>query len=179
MNLHSVLTNLTDYVDMGVAYYLKKDARDYGTLNDEMNRLTDWFYSKDIVRWLDNMDDDVKDFVTENYSLTDLLDGYDYSDVMEYVGDNMDIRDVIGYYDNDDVLEEFDIDDIRNYLLYHYNVDDILEGFDSSKVRAWLRKDEDDDPYEILRNMDISELREYLSENRDIDDFVRTEWRCY
>lgn len=178
MKLESVLSNLTDYVEMGVAFYNKKDSRDYGTLNDEMNRLTDWFYTRDIVRWLDNNDSDVKDYVTEIYSLEDLIDGYDSSYILEYVSDNLSLRDLVGCFDTSDILEEYDISDIKDYLLSCYSYDDILEGFDSNRVKRWLNSD-DETLDEILKNIDLSDLREYISDNYCIDDFIDIDWRSY
>lgn len=178
MKLESVLTNLTDYVNMGVAYYLKKDSRDCGTLNEEMNRLTDWFYIKDVIKWLDNYDTDVKDFVTENYSLEDLIDGYSTYDILDYVSDNISTRDLLDYYDRSDILEEYDLSDIKDYLFNCYSYDDILEGFDSSIVKNWLGND-DETIDEILKNIDLSDLREYIADNYCIDDFIDIEWKGY
>lgn len=112
--LNLVLSNLTDYVDMGINYLKNKDLTS-GDLDEEMERMTDSFGANDIICWLDNRDSDVIDYVKYHYSMSDL---YDEDDLSDYVSDN---------YSSDDLLEMVDRSDIRNYVRDNWDVEDLVE----------------------------------------------------
>lgn len=114
--LNLVLSNLTDYVDMGIKYFTKKVGY-LSTLEKELDRLTDIWPASEIVASLnDNYDSIVHDYVTENYDIEQLLDGYDTSDIL----DSLD-------FDSDDLLDRLDRSDIRDYVRNNWDVEDLVE----------------------------------------------------
>ena len=118
--LNLVLSNLTDYVDMGINYLKNKDLwmtspQTSGSLDEEMVRMTDLFFTNDIIYWLDNRDSDVVDYVKDHYSMSDL---YDDDDLADYVSDN---------YSSEDLLDMVDRSDVRDYIRSNWDVEDIVE----------------------------------------------------
>lgn len=118
--LDLVLSNLTDYVDMGINYLKNKDLwmtspQISGDLDGEMERMTDLFGANDIIYWLDNRDSDVIEYVQNRYSMSDL---YDEDDLADYVSDN---------YSSEDLLDMVDRDDVRDYIRSNWDVEDIVE----------------------------------------------------
>lgn len=118
--LDLVLSNLTDYVDMGINYLKNKDLwmtspQISGDLDGEMERMTDLFGANDIIYWLDNRDSDVTDYVKDHYSMSDL---YDEDDLADYVSDN---------YTSEDLLDMVDRSDVRDYIRSNWDVEDIVE----------------------------------------------------
>lgn len=123
--LNLVLSNLTDYVDLGVRTFKKQKLSDI----------------------LMSMDRDEAFFTIENiFEARDFLEDFDITDIVGYLTDVYSTRDVLDELDEDDIaswcesndfgekiLGEMSKDDIRDYVRNNYDPDDFVE----MEWRSW------------------------------------------
>lgn len=112
MTLEFVLSNLTDYVDLGVSRLNKKEYN--------LRELVLNYYMKygldDILCDLDL--EDVCSYLDAAYSTSDILGYLDSEGIADYYARN---------FDADELLDKIDRSDLREYLRNNYDCDDFVE----------------------------------------------------
>ena len=174
MTLERTLTELETLVEYGCGYLLSRNIKNIHPLDilpqmhqsdiltytigsfsfdeilDEMNTIDDeeingWIRCNRNIGEIGFDDEDIKDYVAENWDVDDVFDDYDIKD---YITDNFDIEDVYG--------NEY-LEDRVDYLVGDMSLSEILDSKDMS----------DEDVLDCLPN---SSITDYVAERFDVDD---------
>lgn len=111
MTLETVLSNLTDYVDLGIARFtpVKKGY--------DNNMVWEEYITYGVDRMMDNFDfDDIMTYINYKYSVSDVMDHLDESDVSDWCA-----RNDFG----DSILESMSTSEIRDFLRDNLDPEDV------------------------------------------------------
>lgn len=208
MTLERTLTELETLVEYGCGYLLSRNIKNihpldilpqmhqsdiltytignfsYDEILDEMNEcdvndeICTWIRSNLHFGEIGFNDEDIKDYVAENWDVDDVFDDYDIKDC---VRDNFDIEDVYG--DDEiadrvhDVVDDMSLNEFLD--MKDMNNADVLDCLPNSSITDYVaeRFNVDDvyDADEILNNMDTESITDYVSRKIAIEDMVK--WR--
>ena len=193
MTLERTLTELETLVEYGCGYLLSRNIKNIHPLDilpqmhqsdiltytignfsfdeilDEMNECDDY---DEICTWIrSNLhfgeigfnDEDIKDYVAENWDVDDVFDEDDICDYvkndlgLDYFLDDVSLGEFMESKDmsDADVLDCLPNSSITDYVAERFNVDDVY------------------DADEILNNMDVASITDYISRKISIEDMVK------
>lgn len=113
MTLDFVLSNLTDYVDLGVS---RLNSKEYNLRELVLDHYMKGYGLDDILCDLDL--EDVCSYLDAAYSTSDILGNLDSKGIADYYAHNFDV---------DELLDKIDRSDLREYLRNNYDWDDFVE----------------------------------------------------
>lgn len=182
MTLERTLTELETLVEYGCGYLLSRNIKNIHPLGilpqmhqsdiltytignfsfdeilDEMNTIDDeeingWIRCNRNIGEIGFDDEDIKDYVAENWDVDDVFDDYDIKD---YITDNFDV---------DDVYDDEDIEDRAR---------DMVDGLSLNEFIDMKGMGDTD----ILNTIDTKTLYDYVTDNFALADWVQWKDEC-